>query len=118
MQGKEIQMIESNENESASPHDADEQTTGDANGDATIHVPNQPALDAGISEEWDRKNARRLDLVERESHAQLTPEEKAELEELQETFFAYIETIFPRSRILDDDRLEKLEKKYKDSMKS
>ena len=77
--------------------------------------PYQPALDAGISEEMDRVNFRRLQLAERQARDQLNPEEAAEFNELQDKFFAYIDTIFPRSRILDDDRLERLEQKYKDS---
>ena len=83
-----------------------------ANGEVESYLPYQPALDAGISPEMDRLNFRRLKLAERRSRGQLTREEEAEFEKLQEQFFAYVNTIFPRPSILDDDRLEKLEKKY------
>ena len=88
------------------------------NGDVNDYVPYQPALDSGISEEMDRVNFRRLQLVNRKFLGQLTPEEATELEQLQKTFFTYVETVFPRASILDDDRLEKLEAKYKDAEKS
>jgi hypothetical protein len=114
---EEIQIVENAGADPATSKDAAETPAVPTNGPAETYVPYQPALDAGINEEWDRKNARRLDLVEREVREQLTPEEKAELEELQNSFFAYIQTIFPRSWILDDDRLEKLEQKYKDAKK-
>jgi len=42
-----------------------EATPPDQNGKSAPYTPYQPALDAGISEEWDRKNARRLELVKR-----------------------------------------------------
>jgi type I restriction-modification system DNA methylase subunit len=111
----EIKIVEQDRNEPAMPPDADEDTAAQDNGAPATYTPYQPALDAGISEEMDRVNFRRLQLVEREVRGELTPEEKAELEHLQETFFAYVETIFPRSWILDDDRLEKLEQKYKNA---
>jgi hypothetical protein len=63
-------------------------------------------LDAGISEEMARVNSRRLRLIRRKFDGGLTPEEEKERQTLQETFFAYLEVKFPRSRILDDDRLE------------
>ena len=66
----------------------------------------------------DRVNFRRIRLIERQLDGGLTPEEEKELEHLQETFFAHVEKIFPRSRILDDDRLEKLEQEYKHAKKS
>jgi hypothetical protein len=109
----EIKIVEQDRTEPASPPAAADDTPAEENGDAFVYTPYQPALDAGISEEWDRKNARRHYLINRESHDQLTPEEKAELEVLQETVVAHFNTIFPRSWILDDDRLERLEEKYK-----
>jgi type I restriction-modification system DNA methylase subunit len=114
---EEIQIVENAGNESASSVDADEKPTVDENGDAATYTPYQPALDAGISEEWDRKNARRLDLAKRESRDQLTPDEKVEFAELQETVLAYFESKFPRPPLVDD-RLEKLEQKYKNAKNS
>jgi len=76
------------------------------------YVPYQPALDAGISEEMDRVNFHRIQLINRKYSGHLTREEESELERLQDTFCAYLETILPRPSILDDDRLEKLERKY------
>lgn len=110
--------MEQDRNKTTAPHDAYEETAAEANGEAAPYTPAQPALDAGMSEEMDRQNARRIQLVERKASGQLTPEEKTELEHLQETFFAYVEKIFPRSAILDDDRLERLEAKYKEAKTS
>ena len=99
-------MIEHHIDEDATPKATGANGTPQQPGDAPApYTPYQPALDAGISEEWDRKNARRLDLIERELDDRLTLEEKAELEELQHSFFAYIETIFPRQRHILSGRL-------------
>jgi hypothetical protein len=93
----------------------DENASVEENGKSATYAPYQAAQDAGISEEMDRVNFRRLQLAKRKSRGQLTPEEEAELDDLQETFFAYIETAFPRPSILVDDRLEKLEQKYRNA---
>src|SRR5262245_5045354 len=41
------------------------------------YTPYQPALDAGVPEEWDRKNARRIELIKLKSRRSLSPEEQA-----------------------------------------
>jgi hypothetical protein len=110
--------VEQEQNEltgSAGPH---EETAPTVNGEVAAYTPYRPALNAVISEEMDHLNSRRIELVERKARGQLTSAEETEFELLQETFFAYIEKVFPRARILDDDRLEKLEQKYKDARKS
>jgi hypothetical protein len=111
--------VEQDQNEVASSQSSLEgQAAPPGDGDEFVYTPYQPSLDAGISEEWDRKNARRHYLINRKSQNKLTLDEKAEFEKLQETVFAHFDTIFPRSRILDDDRLEKLEEKYKNAKNS
>ncbi len=90
----------------------DDETGQPTAGNGDAYVPYQPALDAGISPEMDRLNARRIALAERKSRGELSPEEQAEFARLQAAFFGYLETILPRSSILDDDRIEKLEQKY------
>ncbi len=106
----EIKIVEQGPGEQASPHDTNEGTTGEENGAAVPYVPYQPALDAGLSEEWDRKNARRLELVFKMSDGELSPEEEAEFEEMQETVIAHFQKLFGAP--LFDERLERLEKKY------
>lgn len=81
------------------------------NANVREYTPYQPALDAGIPEEWDRKNARRIELIKQESRGQLSPEEQAEFEELQESVLAYFEQKFDRP-IDIDDRIERLEQRY------
>ena len=76
------------------------------------YVPHQPALDAGISEEMDRVNFHRIELIDRKYAGQLTQDEESELERLQDLFFSYLDTVFPRASILDDDRIDKLAEKY------
>jgi hypothetical protein len=115
---KETLMNDNDRDEPAGPPAADEGTTAEENGDAETPKPDQATAKPRISKEWQRKNARRLDLIDREFDGGLTPEEKAELEELQETVFAYFDTVFPRSWILDDDRLDKLEERYKNAENS
>jgi hypothetical protein len=105
-------MVDNTGSEPAGSAGAESEPAIPTNGEAATYVPYQPALDSGISEEMDRVNFRRLQLIEREFQGGLTPGEEAELEQLQESFFAYLETIFPGPPILDD-RLEKLEAKYK-----
>ena len=46
-----------------------------------------------ISEEWDRKNTRRIELANSKARGELTPEEEAEFKALQEGFFAYLDSI-------------------------
>jgi len=114
----EIKIVEQDRYEAASAGDADNEPATGGNGEAEVYTPYQPALDAGISEEMDRLNFRRLRLAERKSRGQLTPEEETEFDNLQGTFFAYLDTLFPRPSILDDDRLEKLEQKYRNAKTS
>ncbi len=104
---EEIRIVEQ---ATAGPADASDV---EEKGDAVEYTPYQPAIDSGISEEMDRVNFRRLQLVDRKVRGLLTPDEEVELARLQNEFAAYVEKVFPRSPILDDDRLEKLEAKYK-----
>ncbi len=115
---EEIKIVEQTGNESTAAEPDAEKSSADGNGNAKEYTPYQPALDAGISEEMDRINFQRIQLIQRKGRGELTPDEEKELARLQETFFAYIETVFPRSPILDDDRLERLEKKFKIGEKS
>ncbi len=109
---EEIKIVEQASVGPAEASDAEEK------GDAVEYTPYQPALDNGISEEMDRLNFRRLQFVDRKARGELTPAEELEFEQLQDKFFDYIETVFPRSRILDDDRIEKLEQKLRDAKQS
>jgi hypothetical protein len=43
----------------------------------------------------DRKNGRRCDLIEREVAGKLTPDERAELERLQDEFYRYRDQVAP-----------------------
>jgi len=110
----EIKVVEQVGDESVDSVDAVQEADDEVNGDSTTYVPYQPALDAGISEEWDRKNARRIELALRKSREPLSPEDEAELIELEEAFGAYTESLFPKSLVVDE-RLEKMEAKYKDA---
>ena len=56
----------------------------------STNIPYEPALAAGISEEWDRKNARRIELALKKSRKGLSAEEETEFQSLQEGFFAYL----------------------------
>ena len=105
-------MDDQERNELANPHDADEEPAVKKNGEVDNYVPYQPALDAGISEEMDRLNFRRIQLIKRQSQRELTPEEEAEFAELQDKVVAYFDSKFPR-RLPDEDLLDKLEQRYK-----
>jgi hypothetical protein len=74
----------------------------------SAYTPYQPALDAGVSEEWDRKNSRRIQLINKKYRDGLTPEERAELETLQRTFSEYLATVLPQPS-LDAKRLDEIE---------
>src|SRR5579862_4816765 len=80
---EEIKIVEQDPKEPASLYDADDETALERNGAAEPYPPQ----DAGTGEEMDRLNARRIQLVERKANGLLTPQEKTELEHLQETFF-------------------------------
>jgi len=60
-----------------------------------------------ISEEWRRKNARRIDLIHKKNRDGLTDEEMAEFKTLQQGLFAYLETLYPRPP-LDLEKMEAL----------
>jgi hypothetical protein len=96
-------------NEEAHPQDAGAPVASNGNGDTPGNTPYQPAIAAGISEEWDRKNARRLELIELQERRSLTAAEEAEFAELQDTVLAYFNAKFPR-RLPDEDLLDKLER--------
>jgi hypothetical protein len=62
------------------------------NGRSAAWAPYQPSLDAGISVEWDHKNARRIELAKKKARHTLPAEEEAEFQALQKDFFAYLES--------------------------
>jgi hypothetical protein len=66
------------------------------------------AEDMAVSEEWDQKNSRRIELAKKKNRGELTAEERAEFEALQKGFFDYLEAKHPRPT-LDLDRLEQIE---------
>lgn len=107
---EEIKIVEQAGSESAATEPDAGETSSDGNGESKDYTPYQPALDAGIPEEWDRKNARRLDLIERKSRGQLSPAEEAELKELQDAVIAYFHGKLGPPSI--DEQLERLERKY------
>ena len=61
-----------------------------------------------VSEEWDRKNSRRIALAKKKNRGGLTAEERAEFEALQKGFLDHLEAKQPRPT-LDVDRLEQIE---------
>jgi hypothetical protein len=64
--------------------------------------------DLAVSEEWDRKNSRRIELAKKKNRGGLTAEEMAEFEVLQKGFFDYLQAKHPRPT-LDMGRLEQIE---------
>ena len=107
---EEIQIVETATGLASQSTEGEAGQPAGGNGDG--YVPHQPSLDRGISPEMDRLNHQRIQLINRKYAGGLTPEEDAELERLENKFFSYLETIFPRPSILDDDRIVKLAKKY------
>jgi hypothetical protein len=96
----EIKIMEQDSEQGEPRHDAPEVTAGQTgNGDNAVWVPYAPSLEAGISAEWDHKNARRIELAKKKARQPLTAEEEAEFQALQKGFFAYLETRFPRQLI-------------------
>lgn len=67
--------------------------------------------EAGTAEDWDRKNARRIELAKRKVRVGLSATEEAEFAELQAAVVAYVEGRFPRQSVVDG-RLETLEAKH------
>ncbi len=65
-----------------------------------------------LSEEWRRKNERRINLIQKKYREGLTAEEKTELEILQKTVVAQIEALYPRPP-LDWEKLEALERELR-----
>ena len=88
--------------------------------DETIEMLSEPtAPTAGqkssISPEWQVKNLRRGELIDRKCHGSgLTKEEETELADLQTGFSAYLRTLYPRPK-LDWETLERLEARLRAS---
>ncbi len=74
-------------------------------------TPYRLSLASGVSEEWDRKNARRIERAPRKSRGQLTRDEESEFTVLQASVVAHFDRGSDGGRDIDA-RLDQVERKF------